>query len=423
MDANITVLSALCLFFLAMSAFFSLSETALFSIPRERIDSFKRDETGSRRLIYSLLLDGQRTLLLILLGNLFVNITLAGLVTALMTSLVSGGAVLWSFLVTSAALVVIGDILPKNIALVRNEAIAAVAAPVIHVMKAVAAPLLNLVLRVNRFFLEHFKRYLRKPSPFITVDELKSAVRSSFERGIITKSEEGVITGLLDRGAQPVKRFMLHRSQVPFLPHYTTVADALAELTRRRQTCALITRGPRNHQVTGVVRLPELLGARRSDRCRQLAQAPQWIPETLEAADLIGFMFANKLGVVCVLDEFGGLSGVFSLEEGLSRVMNFQNERRKSGSSGGSVRVFAGLQEIDGMEGWLPETLLAAVPNARTLNGVLTRYLGRIPKTGERFDIDGKNFYIMYSGPSRIESVLIRKDEPQDADPAAQSHR
>jgi len=277
MNTNVILLSSLCLFFLAMSTFFSLAETALFSIPRERIDSFKADAAGRRRLIYALLLDGQRTLLLILLGNLFVNITLAGLVTALMTILVgvSGGAVLWSFLLTSAALVIIGDILPKNIALQRNEALAAFAAPVIHALKAVTAPLLNLVLAVNRFFLERFKRFLKKPSPFVTVDELKTAVRSSLDRGIITKSEQGVITALLDRCAQPVKRFMIHRSRVPFVPHYTTASDALAELSRSGQPCALVTRGPRGQQVTGIVCLPELLCARPGDRCRQLAKAPQ----------------------------------------------------------------------------------------------------------------------------------------------------
>jgi len=132
------------------------------------------------------------------------------------------------------------------------------------------------------------------------------------------------------------------------------------------------------------------------------------VPETLEAADLISFMFADKLSVVCTLDEFGGLSGVFSLSDGLNRIMNFQSERR---APTGTLKVFPGLQEIEEIAEWLPESLLSAAPNARTLNGVLTRYLGRIPKTGERFDIGGKNFYIMYSGPSRIESVMIRKDD------------
>jgi CBS domain containing-hemolysin-like protein len=406
MGANVIILSALCLVFLAVSALISASETALFSIPRERIDSFREHASRPRRLIYSLLADGQRTLHLILLCNTFVNITLTGLIDSLMAAVTGKSAALLSFAAATVSIILFGEILPKNGALRKNEAIATMVSPVLYNAKILASPLLSLMQTQSRFFLRRFKRYLKSPSPFITIDELKSAVRSSYERGVISKSEQGIVTGLLERGAQPAKRFMTHRSQITFLPHYTTAADALSELVRRGRTCALITRGARGHQVTGVVRLPELLSAPPKERCRQLAAPPQWIPETLEAGDLISFMFAEKLGEVCVLDEFGGLSGVFSLSEGLGRVMNFKRERP---GGGGGAEVFSGLSEIDGMAGWLPESLLSEHPDVRTLNGLLTRHLGRIPKTGERFDIGGRNFYIMYSGPSRIESVLIEK--------------
>ena len=409
MDANLILHSALGLFFLLLSAFFSASETALFSIPRERIDAFRKHASRSRRLIYALLTDGQRTLLLLLLCNLFVNITLAGLINSIMTALLGRSAALWSFLAATATIITFGEVLPKNAALLRNETVAAAAAPVLHIMKALASPLLNLVQRVNHLFLARFKVHLRRPSPFITIDELRSALRSSVERGVITRGEQGVITNLLDKGAQPVKRFMTHRSQVLFLPHYTTAGDAAAELAERGQTCALITRGQRGQQVLGVALLPDLLRAAPAARCRTIARSPQWAPETLEAADLISFMFAEGHSVVCVLDEFGGLSGVFTLSDSLDRVMNLRRER--AGGDGGNVRTFLGLQELDGMADWLPPSLAPAAQNARTLNGAITRYLGRIPKTGERFDIDGWNFYIMHSGQNRIESVLIGKKE------------
>jgi CBS domain containing-hemolysin-like protein len=413
MDANpdLIPLSALCLFFLMLSAFFSASETALFSIPRERIDTFQKHASRPRRLIYALLTDGQRTLLLLLLCNLFTNITLAGLINSLTTALLGRSAALWSFLAATAMIITFGEVLPKNAALRWNEAMAAAASPVLHVMKALASPLLNLVQRVNQFFLTRLKIHLRQPSPFITIDELKSALRSSVERGVISRGEQGVITNLLDKGAQPVKRFMTHRSQLLFIPHYTSTGDAVAELARRGQTFAIITRGQRGRQVLGVALLPDLLRAAPAERCRVIARSPQWAPETLEAAELVSFMFAEKQSVVCVVDEFGGLSGVFTLSDSLSRVMNFR--RKRAGSEGGNTRAFTGLQELDGMAGWLPESLAAAGQSARTLNGALTRHIGRIPKTGERFDIDGWNFYIMDSGPNRIESVLIgKKDLP-----------
>jgi putative hemolysin len=412
MDANTIILSALCVVFLTMSAFFSGAEIALFSIPRERLAAFEKDGRRSRRLIYSLLVDGQRTLLMLLLGNLFVNITLTGLVNSLVCWLLGRNATLLSFLITSVALIALGDVLPKNGALRWNEKIAAFASPIIYYMKMALSPLLYVIQGVSQFFLAIFKRYLKQPSPFITIDELKSAVYRSFEQGVISKSEQGVIAGLLDRGALPVKRFMIHRSKIPFLPHYTAVSDAVKAMADSGRTFAFVTRGPSRPQVTGIVYLPQLLCAPPGDRCRKFAKTPQWAPETLDAANLISFMFAEKLGVVCVLDEFGGTSGAFSLSEGLSKVMNFRGERAAR-SSGGSVRIFKGGDEVDGIVEWLPQSLVFAQPDARTLNGLVTRYLGRIPKTGEKFDIDGKNIYIMYAGPNKIETVLIRKEDTE----------
>ena len=414
MDANFIMLSALGLLCLLLSAFFSASETALFSIPRERIDTFRKHASRSQRLIYALLTDGQRTLLLLLLCNLFVNITLAGIINSLTTAILGKSAVLWSFVAATAAIITFGEVLPKNIALRWNEPIAAVAAPILHSFKTLASPLLNLVQRVNQLFLARFKLHLRGPSPFITIDELKSALSRSLEQGVISKAEQGVITNLLDKGAQPVRRFMTHRSQMLFLPHYTTAGDAAAQLARRGQTCALITRGQRGQQVSGVVLLPDLLRAAPAERCRVIARSPQWAPETLEAADLVSFMFAEDQSVVCVLDEFGGLSGVFTLSDNLNRVMNLRRER--AGGSDGNARIFKGLQELDGMAEWLPQSLAEAGQNVRTLNGALTRHLGRIPKTGERFEIDGWNIYIMSSDPNRIESVLIGRNPQRETE-------
>ena len=392
-----------------MSAFFSASETAIFSIPRERIESFRTHAAYRKRLIYELLMDGQRTLLFILLANLFVNITLAGIVNSLIAAILGRNATFWGFMAATASIIIFGEVLPKNTALRKNEGIAAFASPILFYLMKILSPLLGIALKINRFFIARVAPRFRENAPFITIGELKSAVQSSFEQGIVSKSEQGVITNLLDKGAQSAKRIMTHRSKIPLLPHYATAAEALSELSAHKQTFALITNGPRSPQVTGVATLSDLLKAAPNDRCRQLAAPPQWAPETIAAADLISFMLAEKLNIVCLVDEFGGLSGALTLMDGLSKVMSAAPERPSR--SPGNARVFTGLQEIETMTEWLPECLTKQPGDARTLNGLLTRHLGRIPKTGERFDIGGKKFYIMYSGPTRIESILVVREE------------
>jgi CBS domain containing-hemolysin-like protein len=407
---RIAALSALGLLFLAMSAFFSASETAIFSIPGERVENFKTSAARNMRLIRELLLDGRRTLLLLLLANLFVNITLAGIINSLITATVGKTETLWSFAAATALIVAFGEVLPKNAALKKNETVAAFAAPILSYMMKALSPLLGAAMKINGFLLARVAPRFRGDDPFITIDELKTAVHGSFAQGVISKSEEGVITNLLDRGALPAKRLMTHRTRLPLLPHYATATEALAEITARNMDFALIADGQRNPQITGVVTLHDLMKAPPGQRCRRLATPPRWAPETTAAADLVSFMFAEGLQSVCLVDESGDLSGALSLRDGAEKLISENPRRAPQGKGGnGNARLFNGLQEIDAMTGWLPECLAEQAKDARTLNGLLTRRLGRIPKTGERLDIGGTAFYIMYSGDTKIESVLIRK--------------
>ncbi|MFP4680212.1 MAG: CNNM domain-containing protein [Chitinispirillaceae bacterium] len=405
---TVVILSVFTVLFLLFSAFFSASETALFSIPRERILAFQNDSVRSRRLIHSLLADGHRTLLLILLGNMFVNITLAGLIQSLLEAVLNRSATGLSLLAATAVIIVFGEIFPKNTALGNNEKIAAIIAPYFHYLKKISAPLLGVIQKLNQVFLTRLKVHFRRPSPFVTVDELKSAIYSSARRGAISQWEQDVVIGLLDKGAQPVKRFMLHRSQVLILPQGTMAGKALVRMSRHGRPFVLVSN--RNQQIKGVVRLPDLFKAPPKTTLGKLSAIPEWVPETLEVADLITFMYSKDLSEVCVLDEFGGFAGVFSLAGGLRKVMHFPRQVKKPLHENGTrTKVFSGLQDTENLGDWLPPELAEMSEDVATLNGVLTRFLGRIPKTGDRFAIGGWNFYIIKSGPTKVETVLIRK--------------
>jgi CBS domain containing-hemolysin-like protein len=80
-------------------------------------------------------------------------------------------------------------------------------------------------------------------------------------------------------------------------------------------------------------------------------------------------------------------------------------------SQKGRSRVVEGLHEISLLQDWLPPSLMKDSLNVRTINGLLTNYVGSIPKSGDRVAIDGYNFYIIKASPTRIERVLISKGE------------
>ena len=409
------LISILIFVFLAFSAFFSASETALFSIPRERILFFQSNRHKTYQWVFLLLEDGQRTLLLILLGNIFVNITLAGLIHSLLTSTLPDQSPIITLLVATLTIVIFGEMLPKNIAIKNNESIALLISPFLYHLKVLLSPVLKFIQKINQFFLIRIKERLRRPSPFITAEELKTGVIQSARDGAISSDEQDIILGILNQGSQPVRKMMVHRSGLLILPENSNVKTALKNLHDSGQFCAIVRESNDSGQIKGTVHLDRLLKADPGNEIASLVKSPVWVPETMEMADLISFLFNEGIEEACVLDEFGAFSGVFFLSNGLSQIITHAFSRSIIPRAEGKTMVFPGIQDIQTLNAWLPPSLLSFNCDARTLNGLITKYLGRIPVTGERFAIDEWNFYIILSSPTKIESILIRKRNGYDS--------
>ncbi len=397
--------------FLGASAFFSASETALFSIPKERVSFFEGNPKKSFHNVFLLLHDGQRTMLLILLGNTFVNITLTGLMYSLVNRIMGVQSPLLTLVIATLVIVIFGELLPKNIALKKNELIAPFFSPYLFHLKNILSPVLTITQSTNQFFLSRFRQHLRKPSPFITLEELKTGIAESARNGAISSGEQKIIFGILNKGVLPVRKLMTHRSLLQVIPENTTIASALEKMFEAKQTI-LPVRDTRYHeQVIGMVSLSKLIKADRKASVGKVMEPPVWVPESIEIAELVRLLINNDNDKACVLDEFGTFCGVFALSTGMNKFLEgiFPMTALPQRTADIKTMMFSGAQDIGQIQGWLPEELQNSDIEARTLNGLLTNYIGKIPKTGDRFMIDGWDFYIILANPTRIESVLIRK--------------
>lgn len=407
LSVYLTILGAVI--FLFMSAFFSASETALFSIPRERISFFKQSSKKSHQWIFALLHDGQRTLLLILLGNLIVNVTVVGFIYKLMHFFIARNITLITLFVATGIILLFGEIMPKNIAIRNSETIACLIAPVLYHIKITVHPLLLLLQKINIFFLTGFSRHLRKPSPYITLDEFKSSIAESTHDGVVSESEWRILQSVLEAADMPVSKIMTHRSQLPYVSIDNTVYDAVSQMREKEQTMCCVRSKGTTEEITGLVYLLDALKSDESMKIENIMVPVIWIPDSSEIADLIGFMFREKHTHVCVHDEFGAFTGIFSLNTGLNNILKVTSSDSISDTHGIVSQEFDGLTELETMKDWIPPSLVERAKSVRTLNGLISLYLGRIPKTGERFAIDGWNFYIIRSKLNSIKSVLIKK--------------
>lgn len=413
---TLLILSFLTLLLLGASAFFSASETALFSIRRERLIFFETNPRKSHQRVFHLIKDGQRTMMLILLGNNFVNITLTGIIYSLLNQVIGAESPLLTMIVATLIIVIFGEVLPKNIALKQNESIASFISFYLYHMKVFLGPVLSVFQKLNQFFLSRFKKRLRQPTPYITLDELKTGIFESARSGAISSEEQRIITGILSEGSQPVRKLMIHRSFLQVVTENLTVSEAIEKLIETKQSFLLVRTESHPEQILGLASINALLKTDPGTMVRIIVENLIWVPESMEIAELVRYLFEIGNDKACILDEFGAFCGVFSLSIGVNRFFEnvFPVEPVSRKGIATKTMMFSGAQDIANITDWLPEILKKSGFEVRTLNGVLTNYLGKIPKTGDRFVIEGWNFYIILANPTRIESVMIRKKDQNE---------
>ncbi len=405
------LLIAAVLFFLLCSALFSASETALFSIPRERLWGLRTSSSQAERWVYRLLADGQRTLLLILLGNIFVNVTIVGLVDAIVRYYRCAHHGVVTMVSATLVILVFGEMAPKNVALRSNETISRLIAPILYHVSIVLRPLLGVAQSVNSFFLGLVGRRLRAPSPYITLEELSGAADEFAAQGAIQPHERDSIVAVLSRGAQPVRRFMVYRSQMVAVDVVSTCGDALERMRHARQTVAMVYRRRADEAPLGMVHASVLLALPAEAPVKQHVEETEFVPGSMETAEVIGLMVREKLNGVCVLDEFGGYVGYFSITLGLESLLSraVQGGTTVEPQAVESEREADGLEHLETLGDWVPREMLEAVGEVRTLNGLLVNYLGRIPEKGEAFAVGEVTFYIMEVGATAIRRVRISR--------------
>jgi len=398
---------------LACSFFFSASETALFSIRRERAVLFRQSKSRSRKIVYELISNGQRTLLMILIGNTFVNIALPGFIDAFIEAVRPGSGAIVTVASSMFIIIVFGEMVPKNIAIRHNEKVACLFAPPLSALQCVFAPVVSLMRSVNELFLTRFRLRLRRPGPFVTLDEMKSGVVASRKSGAISSEEQDMIVRLLDRGTLPVARFAVHRRHLTLLPPDVTCEAALEKLRALRQLIVFVYDCGNTGRILGRVHCSALARSAPDQRLGELVQPLTWVLSTMEVAEAIGLLFEKGCSDAGVIDEYGSFAGLFSLTSGLRNVLApiSDEEGAQAVQAAKPARLFSGDTELETMDGWLPGALVESSRQARTLNGALTGYLGFIPQTGDKFAIEGYNFYITSACPVKIESILIRKRE------------
>ncbi len=406
------VVAGLCLGLLACSAFFSGAETALFALgPQQRHELAQRSDPAARR-VTRLLHDLGSVLITILIGNTLVNITLAALASRLILGYLgeTSGPLVTLGLVTGL-LVVFGEILPKSVAVgTPMRTSLRVAGPLLRVQQLLAGPT-ALLRRLSRKLLGVLERLLPGDSLAIRGEEMLALLSLGEESGSFRARERQLVEGVFQLGDLRAGALMTPRVDLFLLEAGTTVEAAAGAMRRAGHSLAPVYRESSDH-IVGVVSALALLAE--TDLARpvgELAEPVEFCPESRKADALLVELLAQDAALAIVLDEYGALAGLISVDDLFGLVVGRLRQQSKDELhyrllDAGTLIASSRLPVIR-----LPEILGLRLPpaEAETLGGYLMERLGEVPEMGHSYRIDGLTWTVLSARGPALGALRIER--------------
>ncbi|WP_123622256.1 hemolysin family protein [Halorubrum sp. CSM-61] len=399
-----------------ISAFFSSSELAVFSVPTHRVDSLLAADVPGARALSALRGDSHRFLVTALVSNNVANIAAASVATAVFVRFgFSGGeAATGSTLVTSVFVIVFGEIAPKSYAVANAERHALrVSRPVVAIQRVIR-PVLY-VFEALSGIVNRFTGGESAIESYLTREEIETLVLSGEAGGALDPEEGAMIRGVLDLEATRVSAVMVPRTDMVALPDTVTPAEAVSTAAAEGVT-RMPVYGENRDDVVGILDMRDAVAA--NERGEPLASAlrePTFVPETQAVDELFATMRSSDLRMAVVVDEFGAVVGIVTLEDVVEEVVGELVGRWETDH----VDVVAPDAAV--ARGWttvahLNETLGLALPvdgGAETVAGLITQRLGRIPAEGDRVEIGDVTLAVTGATPTRV--TRVRVEHPGEA--------
>ncbi len=329
------------------------------------------------------------------------------------------------FAITYLSLVV-GELVPKRIALSHAEAIASAMAPAMRTLSKASSPVVSLLGLSTDLVLRAFG-FKPTAEPPVTEDEVKRMIEQGTQVGVFEPSEQEMVERVFRLGDRNASVLMTPRPAVIWLDPDEPAEEIHRKLTATNHTHYPVAEGQID-RVIGLVNAKDLLSQNLSCRpidLRSVLRPALFVPESMSALDVLERFKKKRSRVAVVIDEHGGFQGLVTTSDILEAIVGdipMPNEsaeadviRREDGSWLVDGKLLADeLKEVLGLD-----DLPFEEENVyETLGGLVMAALGRIPVSGEHFDWGGFRFEVVDMDGHRVDKVLIRRIAPAAGAPA-----
>ncbi len=409
----------LLLILLVLSAVFTSFESAIFNASYIKLESLSKKSNLAKKILELKKKTGN-VISTIVLGNNFVNILFSAIITYLAIKIAESQnasqslAIIIATIVTTLIVVLFGETIPKNIGTHLPEKASMRLYYPFMLFWFLFYPLSIILSHITNAILKLFRIKIGNKRIFETQEEMLSMLQIGKEEGLIEKTEQKMLFSIFEFGDTLVREVMTPRVDIVSLSVESNLEDVLKCITNSNHSRIPIYEKNIDN-IVGILYIKDLfkifsIKSEKTLNLRSILRNAYFVPETKRVDELFNEMQKNKTQIAMVFDEYGGLSGLVSLEDILEEIVGeiqdeYEVEEKSFQKIGENAYLISGALEVEEFN----EHFNANFSNeeATTIGGIILEKLGRLPNPGEEVNIDKFKFIISKIRNRRIVQVKV----------------
>jgi len=393
-----------------LNAFFAASEIAIVTIRKTRVRQLAEEGHGSFRSVLRLTENTGRFLATIQIGVTLTSFFASAFGAVSLVKLFEGWlkAVPFDFIVQAAPTLafilvtiliaflslIFGELVPKTLALEAAESIALAVARPIELLAKITGPLVAALTFITNFWVRLLGGHRKATLSSVSEEEIVSMVETGEEEGVLEKQKSEILSRVFDFGDRQVREIMIPRVDVTMLDATMRVEEAAHQMSHLAYSRYPVHASGSREQIVGVAYAKDVLKYLSEKQLDvplgQIVRPPYFVPESKRVGDLLTELQNSRVQMTLVMDEYGGLAGLVTLEDCLEEIVgDIQDEHDLEESR--IKPTDTGDYLVDGATGLneLNETLdlRLQAEEVDTIGGLVLKLLGRIAVTGDRVSV------------------------------------
>ena len=420
----------------ALNGFFVAAEFAMVSVRRSRIEQLVAEGSGAARILHKAITRLNNYIAATQLGITLASLalgwigepTVANLVVPPLELILPQGeaadlshtvAIIISFILITMFHIVLGELVPKTVALQRTEAVALFIARPLELFRLTFRPFISVINFAGRTVVRLFgMEPIGEIDKVHSVEELEVLVTESRVAGLLDQDEETLLHRVFDFGDKAVRQIMIPRTEIVGVSHEATFDQLIALAAQERYTRYPVYQGSMD-KIMGVIHVKDLFGVLQtgsaSFRLQQIVRPVITVPETVHVTDLLTLMRSRQVHIAVLIDEYGGTAGIVTLEDIVEEIVGDLRDEFDTQESGaayefdtqadGSILV-SGLYSLSELSERLGlPTEQAQLDDYDSLGGYIQGQLDRIPIAGDVLTLGHYSLQVEQMDGLRVDRV------------------